>query len=567
MYELNFSKNEHRLLAEKIIDGEIVLYTGAGFSLGAISRKKKNGEHINIPTVSELKVMLNEELLKNTADVDEDSLKELCGDCKRENQSLYERFMKLLFETKEVKDFHYKYSEFKWKNIYTVNVDQVLDKIFECDKLVIQSGRDPLHTVSGDIVVTKLHGDAVKNPANITFTTTEYAINATGNDDRFDRLNRDLKTENFLFIGTRLSDEIDFDIRCIKSNLLQIPNRMYFVIKDVNEKWINRLNDRFANVEVIEESAESFINKIIEYRDNNKKKVSCKISKKEFKKIDRNDYKDEFYLQPNIYLGNEPTWHDIVNNHDVIWKSTHEYMQKINECKKNIIFIKGSFISGKTTLLYRYAINACAENEVYEYVGDNIEYSLHSILRYADLNQNKRIIILIDDASRFIDSIQWIIDSLSNKIHVKIVMVIREKEWRRKQHLFTNEVNKYVDFIHIKNYKLNYSDAFLFFEKKKEKTFLEIAHKSTNDIAREYVNKYKNFDRISALFFEDSERKHDRLYKEILELEKIKNYNIKRFIVYLYVVDVLGNARADLYVFLNMFNINGVQINEFISMV
>ena len=45
------NNNEHRRLAEKILSGEMILFTGAGFSFGA--KRKDTGELI--PSVDELK--------------------------------------------------------------------------------------------------------------------------------------------------------------------------------------------------------------------------------------------------------------------------------------------------------------------------------------------------------------------------------------------------------------------------------------------------------------------------------------------------------------------------------
>lgn len=224
---LNYEDKDHKALLRRILSGNVVLFVGSGFSIGAIGnmRDEETGEKIPIPNVGQLKSILTKEVLDSVEE--QLPLKEICEDCQEDNCERYSQVMKELFKVSKVEDFHHMYAKIDWKSIYTTNVDNVIEYVYEgADKKIYNVfSEKPIYTERGALVLYKLHGDAICAPEKITFSTSDYTVNAAKrNDYRFENLTAALKTDNFLFIGTSLNDEGDFDIKCEQADVYSVSN-------------------------------------------------------------------------------------------------------------------------------------------------------------------------------------------------------------------------------------------------------------------------------------------------------------------------------------------------------
>lgn len=573
---LNFENKDHIKLLNRIKKEDVILYLGAGFSMGAVSKMKdESGNHIELPSVLKLKEILCKNML--TLDDLTLSLKEMCEECKYDNVHQYENLMKDIFSVYKTADFHKKYAYVDWKKIYTVNVDDLIEKIYEENDRCIRviSSDKPVKIDGGNIPYYKLHGDVRTNPGEIIFSTSDYSVSAARkNDCRFEELMQDLKTENFLFIGTSLCDEWDFDIRCEQSDIFRIENKAFFVLKDSDERLERRLKRKFPNAVFIKETAESFIQKVVDYLTiADEGEIEPSYEKYSLRKIEKKEYLSEFYLKPNLYLGYEPTWEDIFNNHDVIWENTKSILENVF-CGKKIIIISGRMVSGKTTLLYRIGANFSEDWMVLDYCGADF---LKDMMAYEKDRRRKdgvQQIILFDDATWILGKIKEIID-FTERTGVYIICTVREKEYNRKQHLFDEEVSEKVNFIS-KIDNLGEKDILLYLDKLKEKSFL-------GNYSKEYnVNKYK----LATSIYQSIKKKKtkedillslilkkdgkDTRFKQRIEevsnaINESKNYNIKRFIVLLYCLDVLGNTGVKISLFFEIYSMNSGAQKVFLS--
>lgn len=101
--------------------------------------------------------------------------------------------------------------------IFTTNVDNVLEQAYKEKEKTLNYvyTEEPVNARRGELGYYKLHGDADHKPDDIIFSTTDYVTNsARRHDYRFEELSSALKTDNFIFIGTSLDEEWDFDIQC-----------------------------------------------------------------------------------------------------------------------------------------------------------------------------------------------------------------------------------------------------------------------------------------------------------------------------------------------------------------
>ena len=553
------NNNEHRRLAEKILSGEMILFTGAGFSFGA--KRKDTGELI--PSVDELKRILSQKILKDSS-CEKDDLKVICDDCQNENESQYVYIMGLCFNVSQIELFHEMYGNFEWSRIYTINVDNVLDMVFDSNMYRVMYDKDPIYYDDNERFIVKLHGDAVKNPHRITFSEKDYLLSTVRQDERFKLLRSDFMIRNFLFIGTSFDNEIDIELQVGTKGEFLTDNRMYFVNKTWDKRTANRLRRKFKNVVFISESAESFIHKISDYKNANKSDAKKMIySKYYLNKITFKDFFSDEYYQIGIYKGKQITWEDIVNKHDIKWKLVYKNLEKIKQgSDKKIIIIYGKPLSGKTVLLYRYAVDMLDEANVFEYIGNNFIKSLKIFIhdRKQHLDDEVKNIIIIDDASFLLGNLSDLLNILEEDSGIQIVMTSRKSEYERKQHIFTNELKEKVSMVEVGTCYLDTVDVELYLDKLNEKAFL-------GDYARKYKNAktalideiYQEHhlnkrDGILELFYKDDYEEARRRLNKIGDLYLGNyHYNVRRFVVYLYVFDVLGDAQAKLSVFLDMY--------------
>ena len=133
--------------------------------------------------MSQLKTILSNTVL----DLEEQHLplKEICEDCQEDNCERYAQIMKQVFKVSKVEEFHYLYAKIDWKSIYTTNVDNVIEYVYDESNKKIYNvySEKPIYTERGAQVLYKLHGDAIYAPERITFSTSDYRVNAAKRND------------------------------------------------------------------------------------------------------------------------------------------------------------------------------------------------------------------------------------------------------------------------------------------------------------------------------------------------------------------------------------------------
>lgn len=575
---LDFEDKDHKALLKRIMSGNVVLFAGSGFSLGAIGSMKddERGQRIPIPNVGQLKTILTKMVLDSEEEqLEQLPLKEICEDCQEDNWERYAQIMKQVFKVSKVEEFHNLYAKIDWKSIYTTNVDNVIEYIYDENNKKIYNvySEKPIYTERGALVLYKLHGDAICAPEKITFSTSDYRVNAAKrNDFRFETLTAALKTDNFLFIGTSLSDEWDFDIKCEQAEVYSVNNKAYFVLKEYDERLIKRIRRKFKNAVMIQETAESFIYKVLQYiSDNPVADGEFTYEKWDFNTIKEGDFDIENYLKPDLYLGAEPTWEDIFSNHDVIWEKTQKVIDDMkNNSRVPCTLIVGKPVSGKSTILYRIGANLCDNAKVLEYIGDNFIEDIKNLSNSLQ-NADYEVDVLLDDANWILGRIDQVIDILQ-ETNIKLIVTVRQSEFDKRQHLFDESLAQKIYVIDDINV-LSKKDIELYLDKLNEKSFLGF-------YSRQY-NANKDIT-VENLYKEIQEKKEDPLlnlaYKMKFGAELNKridgiservvnsnNYNLKRFAVLIYLLDVIGDTGLKLSLFLDLYPMDRDMLNDFIS--
>ncbi len=187
-YKLDFKK--HKSLLDKILKGEVILLTGAGFSMGSTVRGQ------NILSSSGLIDKIIRELIEESDDViiqrtkDRKNFQQICQMAiNKVTEDNFNDFISRTFKNVKPKDFHYSYASIVWKEIYTLNIDDLLEEVYKYTdyELQVYNTKKQPAAYAGDNVLRyyKLHGDVNNKSEGFVFSSNQYLNKLTAAVDAY----------------------------------------------------------------------------------------------------------------------------------------------------------------------------------------------------------------------------------------------------------------------------------------------------------------------------------------------------------------------------------------------
>ncbi len=221
-YSLDFVK--HRLLLEKILRGEVILFTGAGFSLGAKVRKD------DIPSTPVLIDKIIDELIEEKDENNVSRIKarknfqQICQMAiNRVTENTFNEFLVRTFKNTTPDKFHYKFNKINWKSIYTLNIDDIIETIYRDTDIEVQEYDTKIQPTEyvGDKILKyyKLHGSVNNKSEGFVFASTQYLNKLTLKETSYNfiQFSNSLYHDTICMIGTNLN-EIDLEVYIEKFN-------------------------------------------------------------------------------------------------------------------------------------------------------------------------------------------------------------------------------------------------------------------------------------------------------------------------------------------------------------
>lgn len=417
----NLDGNELQMLSQRMNIVRPILFTGAGFSYGAV-----NGNNDPLPLGSDLKDILLTKFIgysKESAeyiDLHNQPLSEIYEYC--ENFFTPEKsadFLKELFSECTPKPYHSIIADYNWKKIYTINIDDLMERSSKRGKFIIQNQRRRVtsYNVDRTIEYIKLHG-CVNNPdLGFIFSTSSYIdLMASGGDYRFQSLSTDLQTEDFVFIGTEMNEiDINFFFKLQKHGGNSRNGQLYFIIPKPTTFFESKVQ-RYGG-HIIRMTCEEFAKWLKENKFSTNNGITLS---NHFKENYRNvshfieSRKNLPYMDSRLYFGYSPKWEDIIFDWDFKSKQIEEifqnilYLESIND-ENIVISLVCKTLSGKSVFIKRLAYylhnDGCG---VYEYIGREFNYK--SFINNSAESSNKRIVLVIDHGSSYYSTISKLLD-------------------------------------------------------------------------------------------------------------------------------------------------------------
>ena len=255
-------------LRTQFSNGSIVLFTGAGFSLDGTNIY---GE--KLPSSSELTNLLwdicypGEEFETDTQlqDVFDTALSQH----KRELGDILRK--KFTVDSKKIPNWYKEIISMPWLRIYTLNIDDLLEKTQEN----LSSGRNikcisattdsPASFTDNHLDVIHLNGAIDDVPDDVIFSRVQYA-DRTGKDPFYQQLNSDLLSRPVVFIGSNLEEGTMWEHMIARGtkglrNDRELRPRSYLVLPHLNRSKQSMLSQ--FNIIWLQMTGEEFNRKIL----------------------------------------------------------------------------------------------------------------------------------------------------------------------------------------------------------------------------------------------------------------------------------------------------------------
>ena len=395
-------------LAAQMSRGDLILFTGAGFSLSATSRSGQR-----IPSVKGLRELLWPIAFPGAQIDNESSLGEIFQCALSTAGGRVRQTMQTALDVapSTLPECYRTWFSIPWKRIYTLNVDnlEVASGVafdFPRQFISISALRDGLPDLGADrLLYVHLNGQISQFP-EITFSPRSYAERSTGPDPWYQLLITDLASHPIVYVGTVLEESplwqhIEYR-RNRRRGSRELRPGSYLVTPKISTA--RRVLLQNFNVQLIEMTQEEFATDVLEGMSAESEKGMTAIQNRSslgsnrrlLRRVaelrqERNGRSTEFLL------GREPSWYDITEGVAVRRQFEDELRSRIDGDKPQVIVLTGTAGSGKSTTLRRLALEFQSEGKDVAWIDlDHADFGVRQIVdRVADANPDG---VAIDDS-------------------------------------------------------------------------------------------------------------------------------------------------------------------------
>lgn len=431
-------------LKEVLINGNPMLFLGAGFSYGS---KNSYGD---MATGNVLKDEIYNIFVKGAikdsyeTEVQQFTLQELCGfvnDHLKKKDELKSYLIKR-FQDVEPTAFHYLLSEYPWKKIYTVNIDDLVEHI--CHKnhidFVVQNTSKE-KPVKDELEYVKLHGCVNTPDEPLIFSKTEYDnLISSRLNFKHNNLISDIQNENFIFVGASLDErDIDYYISQYENAGHFRKGKLFFIEPYPNLKLQMRV-ERLEGT-IIKWTTEEFLKFVKKINFN-----PTELEKRKMRLIYSGIYplkdilnavpREEAY-ESKLYEGYNSNWHDLKEGWLFEPSSVYGIYEKIDQIdfsKNNnyCLALYGNAFCGKDCILK--LVGSYLEKkgvEVLEFKGKKLD--IRVLREYISNSTNENYALMVENASYYYKVIEKILQMNTGK-HILVVTTSRNYYHMKKKY-------------------------------------------------------------------------------------------------------------------------------------
>ncbi len=413
--------------------GEVVLFTGAGFSAGA-----RNAAGEPVPQGSELKRAIwgliepgeEPDLGSTLADTYAVALAQGRG---RLSELLKDR---LTVAPESLSETHETWLSLPWRRSYTLNIDDLeaaASRRFDLPNRIVPHSGLKLHlpdTAGGDLLYTHLNGTLDDVP-DVTFADPQYGQRHLQENPLYEQLAADLLSYSVVFVGTEIRESLFWQYIAMRDSrgtrgVKEMRPASFLVTPELpgdRRRMLATFNIRWVPATVGEFAAEV----LAELEDASRRGHAVRrTAASKGRGVDLPLVADLASLpsaSPSEYLmGAAPSWEDIRSGRAV----EREFEREIDASGfEGCVVIAGTAGAGTSTTLKRLALRLMAEGADVHWVGANHDFDAHELSR-ALAQRSEDIVLFVDDADTFGRSLRDLVKDLRGAMpHVTLVLGMR----------------------------------------------------------------------------------------------------------------------------------------------
>ncbi len=418
---MELEANDFARLRSQASRGELILFTGAGFSLGA---KDHSGRPI--PSSYDLKRELWQLCYPGEPYDDSSSIGDLYGAAMRLKKSDLTTLLqsRLTANPETLPEYYLALFNFPWLRCYTLNVDDLESAVGRRFKL-----ERPLVTISATnsdakhmpglppsaqgLEVVHLNGVIPGPPESLTFSETQYAERIGNQEPWYSRCVVEIMSRPVIFIGTVLSESLLWhhmylrkrreslgrDLRPTSILVTKdLPRPRRDILRDLRINWVQGTAEEFATdllpkLHMEATKGFAFIRQRTESRQSGSVPLVSEL------------VSERPSLQTEYLLGDEPQWSDILAGkaieraHDAVLYEAAERILDSNQ-PSAALAITGTAGTGKSTALMSLALKLSGSGIPVLWVDKDSEASPFRMKnRVRELRD--KVVLAIDDADMY----------------------------------------------------------------------------------------------------------------------------------------------------------------------
>ncbi len=436
------SSNNLAYLERQLRLGNLVLFTGAGFSLGA-----KDIRGRPLPLGGAVATELWEHIYPGEA-YDNSSLQDIFEACQRSNRKQLALYLKERFsvDSASLPSWYQTWFAMPWWKVYTLNVDDLevaagarFDLPREMQARSAIEGHPPSEAVdpSRHLETVHLNGIASDGPEGVTFSGEQYSTRVARQEPYYAFLAAEMLTHPFVFIGSPLDEPIFWQHLGMRSQRTpqsanELRPKCFLLSPTLGRARIERL--RAYNIVHVPATAEQFAKLVLEplkeaaeegYRALGANAISSTDDARNI--IDLATVVNAKDTRTGFLVGEEPVWSDVRHGRAVARDEDGSLFGKLGALagaradSVNVAVVSGTAGSGKTTLLMKSALFLHSRASRVGWVGADSQVSPRTLGRF--FRDNKFDILFVDDAGRYGHQLRQVLKELRQSESLKLVVL------------------------------------------------------------------------------------------------------------------------------------------------
>lgn len=441
-----FEGNDEKYLLRLLGRNQVVLFLGAGFSMGA---KNRSGD--NFPSGWTLCEMIWK-FLNLKGEYDGTPLPVLYEAFLSEGvkRELKTDFLESHLLSGEIPETYNRITIPYWYKIYTINIDDVVQKVYDRNSKKLRELVFPIDEFKErdqsleETNIVHLHGKLPCKPENVVFSSKQYARTNLKNQPLYSQFVYDYATHPTIFIGTDL-DEPVFEryiesreglqgfgehrpksfivtpkLSPVKARVLKNQYNIHHIEATGDDflNWISSIEHKLPSKHEILQRTFPNLLSILEYADiTGVSKKSIYAFSESFKRVPKEYIIEQ--IRSGYLLGANPSWNDIFSNLDIprtvsteIYEVIYQLSTREHENpKQKIVSILGTAGSGKSTIIKRIGLRL-SQNGVTVFISDSDYLPKPSEITDVLISIKERVVLMFDNATNVLPLLPGLISSL-----------------------------------------------------------------------------------------------------------------------------------------------------------